>query len=462
VGEPLPRWPLPVALSLAVAVIGLGAMGGRASGSPAGSGPTGEWWLSAVGTTGLTPPGPGRPVIIVDRGIDLSHPDLSGRPNTVALNEQTFRHEDSDGFHATALASVVGAPGRPGGLLGLYPRARIYSWDASPNGLLDTIYVLAGMAAAARLCPGVVLLSFGLSDPQFVHAIENLQEGIDRVVDRGCLVVASDGNQRMQGSPPFYPADLQHVLTVAATDRSGLPAFFSSVSPAVDLAAPGVDIPIAEPLSLDPTGYGVGTGTSYAAAIVAGAAAWVWTMRPNLQASQVAEVLRRSAHPLGSLSPNDDTGYGLLDVAAALRTPAPPPDPLEPNDDIVYALPLGTPNHGSWPLTTPTRPRAAITASVTEIKDPIDVYRTWVPAHATVTATLTPTAGLTLRLWSDLTETVDETGSDRRAHLLASGSPSGTLSYKSRSAHGRYLYLEVALATHVRAPIYYTLGVVAR
>ena len=248
------------------------------------------------------------------------------------------------------LASIVGSPGRPGGLIGIYPQARIYSWDASPEGLLSTIYVLPGMAAAAKRCPGVVLLSFGLSDREFVHAIENLQEGIDRVVDRGCLVVASTGNQRTQGSPPFYPATLQHVFTVASTSRDGSIAPFSSASPAVDLAAPGVDIPLAMPLAITPSGYGIRSGTSYSAAIVAGAAAWIWTLRPTLQASQVAEILRRSARPLGSPSPNDDFGFGLLDVAAALRTPAPPPDQLEPNDDIVYALPLGTPNHGSWPL----------------------------------------------------------------------------------------------------------------
>ena len=455
----LPRFSLPGVLALLVVGLVVGASGGSSAASRASSPAAGEWWLSAVDTDGLTPPGPGRPVFIVDRGLDLSHPDFRGRPDTVALNRQTFLHEDAGGFHATALASVVGAPGRPGGLLGIYPRARVYSWDASPQGLLDTLYVLPGMATIARLCPGVVLLSFGLSDPQFVHAIENLQEGIDRVVDRGCLVVASAGNQRGQGSPPFYPADLEHVLTVAATAENGSVAAFSSASPAIDLAAPGFDIPIAEPFALNSSGYGIGNGTSYAAAIVAGAAAWVWTMRPNLQASQVAEVLRRSARPLGSPSPNNDTGYGLLDLATALRTPAPPPDPLEPNDDIVYALPLGTPNHGSWPLTTPTRTQAAITASVRAIKSPIDVYRTWVPAHATITATLTPASGLTLNLWSDRTQTVDETGSDRRTDLYASAPPTGTLNYRSRSRHGRYLYLEVALATLERAPVYYTLNV---
>ena len=456
------RLSLVCVLVIAVAALVLGTTGGSAAAPHATPTADDEWWLPVVDTLGLTPPGPGKPVFIVDRGVDLGHPDLAGRPDTVALNPQTFRHEDADGFHATGLASIIGSPGRPGGLIGIYPRARIYSWDASPEGLLSTIYVLPGMAAVAKRCPGVVLLSFGLSDREFVHAIENLQEGIDRVVDRGCLVVASTGNQRTQGSPPFYPATLQHVFTVASTSRDGSIAPFSSASPAVDLAAPGVDIPLAMPLATTPSGYGIRSGTSYSAAIVAGAAAWIWTLRPTLQASQVAEILRRSARPLGSPSPNDDFGFGLLDVAAALRTPAPPPDQLEPNDDIVYALPLGTPNHGSWPLTTPTRAQTAITASVTAIKDPVDVYRTWVPAYATLTATLTPAAGLTLGLWSDVTQTVDETGSDRRAHRFAFASPEGALTYWSRSARGSYLYLEVALARRVRPAVYYTLSVSVR
>ena len=158
----LTRFALPGVAALAGAALLLGNAAGGVKSSPA----AGEWWLAAVDATGLSPPGPGRPVIIVDRGLDLAHPDLAGRPNTVALNPQTFRHEDTDGFHETGLASIVGAPGRPGGLLGVYPQARLYSWDASPDGLLDTVYVLPGMAAAAKLCPGVVLLSFGLSGDQ--------------------------------------------------------------------------------------------------------------------------------------------------------------------------------------------------------------------------------------------------------------------------------------------------------
>jgi hypothetical protein len=165
-------------------------------------------------------------------------------------------------------------------------------------------------------------------------------------------------------------------------------------------------------------------------------------MRPNLQASQVAEVLRRSARALGSPVPNNDTGFGLLDVPAALRTPAPPPDPYEPNDDIVYALPLGSPNAGSHPLTTPTRHQSTITASVTTIKDPIDVYRVWAPPGGTLTATLTPAGGLTLHIWSDQTQTVYETGLNRRTDVLATGPRAGTLRYRS---HERRREIVIAL-----------------
>jgi subtilisin family serine protease len=420
---------------------------------------SGEWWLQAVGVATLTPPGPGKPVIIVDRGLDLAHPDFAHRPDTTSLNRQTFTGETDDGFHATAMASIVGAPGRPGGLVGIYPRARIYSWDASPGGWLNSLYVLAGMQTAARLCPGVILLSFGLSGGgQFVHTYERLQEGIDAAVDRGCLVVAAAGNQRYEGSPPFYPAGLPHVLAVAASHPNGSVAPFSSASPAIDVAAPGVEIPIAVP----PQAYGTGTGTSYAAAIVAGAAAWVWTIRPDLTASQLAEVLRRSARDIGKPGPDNDSGWGMLDVAAALTTPAPPPDPQEPNDDVWYTFPIGEPSSGAPPLTTPRRPLDTITASVTAIKDPNDVYRVWAPAGGTVTAAVTPAAGLNLRLWSDQTPTVYVKGIERQAYLLArSDSPEG-IRYRNHTRHGRYLYVEVSIAGRPRPAHYYTLAVATR
>ena len=47
-----------------------------------------EWWRTAVRVTGLTPPGPGVPITIIDSGVSFSHPEFLARPDLIALNPQ--------------------------------------------------------------------------------------------------------------------------------------------------------------------------------------------------------------------------------------------------------------------------------------------------------------------------------------------------------------------------------------
>ena len=61
-------------------------------------------------------------------------------------------------------------------------------------------------------------------------------------------------------------------------------------------------------------------GTSFSSPLVAGAAAWVWTVRPELDASQLFEVMRRSAVDIDAPGRDDATGFGLLNVPAASPT----------------------------------------------------------------------------------------------------------------------------------------------
>ena len=98
------------------------------------------------------------------------------------------------------------------------------------------------------------------------------------------------------GSPPNYPAFYPHVLTIAATNEDNRVAAFSSISPTVDLAAPGVDIPVAEPMSQEPARLHLRERHELSSPLVAGAAAWVWTVRPDLDNTQLFELMRRSAH----------------------------------------------------------------------------------------------------------------------------------------------------------------------
>src|SRR6266576_2015995 len=140
-------------------------------------------------------------------------------------------------------------------------------------------------------------------------------------------------------APRFLPASLPLVLTVGATDQSDRFAFFSDRSSALDLAAPGVSIPVAVPTFFNASGFASFDGTSFSAPLVAGAAAWVWTVRPDLDPTQLEDVMRNSARDVGRKGWDADTGFGILSIPAALAAKIPAKDPQEPNDDINLVRP---------------------------------------------------------------------------------------------------------------------------
>jgi subtilisin family serine protease len=369
-----------------------------------------EWWLRAVQAAGLTPPGPGKPVTVVDTGLDFSQPVFAGRPNTVPLNRQEIT--SSDDFHGTAISSLIGAQGTA--IRGIYPKARLLEWDASERDGLTLSAIIAGIEAATRAGPGVINLSLG-SDAD----VPMLDDVILEAFHKGSIVVAAGGDSRGFDFSP-YPASYPHVLTVAATDRRDRAAPFSSPSSSIDIAAPGVDVTVAVPLSHDPSGYVVAAGTSYSAALVSGALAWIWTRRPELDNTQLIALVRRTAGMLGSGGFSNDTGYGLLDVRAALAAPAPPPDPLEPNDDVKLVRPGGTFKTGSLLLTTASMRQTLLRARLDQNKDPADVYRAWIPAHGRLEVGVRAQAGdVILRVWGPRTPTILERGGSEHRDLLA-------------------------------------------
>ena len=252
----------------------------------------------------------------------------------------------------------------------------------------------------------------------------------------GSLIVAASGNERQGGNPVIYPAALPHVLTVGASDQSNALASFSSSSPGLDLLAPGVAIPVADP-RVSPSGYSLGDGTSFAAPIVAGAAAWIWTTRPDLDAGQLFELVRRSAHDLGPPGWDADTGFGLLDVPAALAAPAPIRDPQEPNDNVDEVKPGVTFSAGGLLLTAPAR----LAGRLDGFDDPRDVYRLRVPAHRRVRVTATASDGrpVAVSIWNAATTSVLGTTRNR----VASGATTAAVA-GGRAGFSGYVALTVS------------------
>ena len=346
------------------------------------------WWRTELGAAALDPPGPGIPVTVVDTGVDLAHPEFAGRPDTVALNAQSV--VGGREFHGTAVASIVS---------GFYGQARLYTWDASPAGFLTNAAIISGLEAAPA--PGVTNLSLGGRSWNRAEA-----DAIARLFGRGNVVVAAVGNDGDRGSPSSFPADLQHVLTVGSIGATGKPSSFTTRSRAIDVAAPGEGLLVAVP----PNTYAPGRGTSMAAPFVSAAVAWIWTLRPELDHTQVVELVRRTARDVDPPGRDEQTGFGVVDVAAALVGPAPIPDPLEPNDDVNQAV-------------SPAPESLSARLDISE--DVEDVYRVVVPPQASFAVELRSQSGVHLDVWDATTPTVRARGGVRAAHLLASGRRTG-------------------------------------
>ena len=141
------------------------------------------------------------------------------------------------------------------------------------------------------------------------------QAAVDEITARGVLVVVSAGND---GSEVDRPANCRGAVAVTGVRHVGTKVGFANLGPAVALAAPGgncVNVRAGEPClySLDtttnfgstvpgPDGYTdrlafFNVGTSFAAPLVAGVAALMYSVHGGLPPGRVLERMQASATP---------------------------------------------------------------------------------------------------------------------------------------------------------------------
>jgi subtilisin family serine protease len=136
--------------------------------------------------------------------------------------------------------------------------------------------------------------------------------------EQGVVLCAAAGNDDV--FTPAYPASLDNVISVAATDKNDKKAYFSNYGDTVDISAPGVDI-----LStvLDDK-YAEYSGTSMACPFVSGAAGLILGYGEQLGKTftpgQVEAILKDSADNIDTENPNYQgyLGAGRLNIGNAL------------------------------------------------------------------------------------------------------------------------------------------------
>ena len=126
-----------------------------------------------------------------------------------------------------------------------------------------------------------------------------LFEVVKKATEKGILFVAAAGNNSQNNDKKetaVYPASfkLPGVISVAAYDNQGVRATFSNYGQqSVHLGAPGVDV-----YGIQLGGYGIKSGTSFAAPQVTGVAALLKAANPEIKGIELKKRMLESANPL--------------------------------------------------------------------------------------------------------------------------------------------------------------------
>jgi subtilisin family serine protease len=240
-----------------------GARGGAPGGDPmfAVQPAARDWHLAELHRTST-----GRQVMVavVDSGVDGNQPDLAGQ---LALR-RNFVDAPADAIesHGTAVAGIVAArEGNGQGIAGIAPEARLMAlracWETARQETRCNSFTL-GKALHFALLNGAQIINLSLGGPQD----KLLQTLIDAALARGIAVIGAVDPARADGG---FPASYPGVIAVASSaDRRPPPGA---------LQAPGKDIPA----TLPGAHWGMVSGSSYAAAHVAGLAALLVELHPG-------------------------------------------------------------------------------------------------------------------------------------------------------------------------------------
>jgi autotransporter-associated beta strand protein len=301
--------------------------------------------------------GAGYRIGVVDTGVNRNHPALAGR---VAANLVYVGSRDNDlsvddnvghGTTVAQLAAGQAVGSWPGGVApgATILSARIIS-DESPeddgSGEGNEVTGALGLKSIHQdlVDRGMRIMnnSWGglyWTEPAATAAIADEYRFF--IQDHDGLVVFATGNESRpdptdMASLPSQPgpdgttpaADLERGwLAVAAldtSDTSRLMYYSNACGLAKNycLVAPGTVAYTGYDDTAGKTTYWYGSGTSFAAPLVSGAAAVVWEKFPYFTNDLVRQTLLGTATDLGAAGPDEVFGYGLLDVGKALRGPA--------------------------------------------------------------------------------------------------------------------------------------------
>ncbi|MEM9166838.1 MAG: S8 family serine peptidase [Planctomycetota bacterium] len=281
--------------------------------------------------------GAGITIAICDTGIDLDHPDFESRlvsGYNADVNQTQASGGDVDdntaGFaHGSFCAGMAAAAGNNGfGTAGVAYDANLMPIKVSNrgDGTASSTDLTRGARWAVDNGARVINVSYsGVASSTFQTT------GL-YVENRGGLYLQSAGND---GAASLNGFDHENVIVVGATTSSNNRAGFSNTGIGLDIMAPGSNVRAA----YRGGGTLISSGTSFSSPAAAGTIALMLSSNPNLQPSQVRQILYDTAVDLGQNGEDSQFGSGLVDsfaaVAQASGSPTPPVVLVDPQSVTV-------------------------------------------------------------------------------------------------------------------------------
>jgi subtilisin family serine protease len=305
--------------------------------------------------------GKGITVAIIDDGVDINHPEFSGRvvhPFDATENNEDPRPKLDDDSHGTPCAGMACAAGLENGASGTAPESNLMPIRLRSG--LGSMAEANAFAWAADHGADVISCSWGPSDGDWWDADDPLHTRVTALPDStrlamqyalkkgrgglGCVILFAAGNGNENVMNDGY-CSFPGVISVAACNDSGKKSVYSDFGKAIWACFPSNDFgwddfehpaPASEGLRttdrLGKPGYhetdytNAFGGTSGACPGMAGVVALVLAANPGLSQKRVKQLIRRSCKRIdptgGKYGKNGHSifyGYGRIDAGIAVE-----------------------------------------------------------------------------------------------------------------------------------------------
>ena len=313
--------------------------------------------MNTTNAWSITKGSPTIKILVFETGIQQDHPDINQLPGrdftTGAINGILGGGPTNQcDNHGTSVAGcITGIINNSIGTVGVAPDCKVISAKVGTsitpcNGSWQGQISWTVNAINWAMANGVRVTN---NSNDYGSSSSTMTSAYLAARNAGIVNFASSGNS---GNTTIgFPASVQSVNAVGATNRTGQRASFSSYGTKLAFVAPGQAIYTTDRTGSN--GYGSGDyviidGTSFSSPYAAGVAALILSVNPSFTPSQVETTMKNTCRDMDAAGYDLFTGWGMLNADAAVRAAQPLPcladltgDRLVNGDDLGRLL-------GSW------------------------------------------------------------------------------------------------------------------